>query len=372
MSAAPPLDLLRKFDIPGIPVACEPYGHGHINDTFRVTFEETVAKGRHAKHARYIVQRVNASVFANPEKVMENIVNVTRHLHRKAEAEGLADIDRRVLTLVMATDGMAYAYDAVGDLWRCYIFIAGAGSRQTVETPGQAFEAAKAYGAFQRDLMDYDGPRLFETIPKFHDTRDRMTSLRAAIEGDVVNRAASAKDEIAFALSREALACRLLDLKDAGILREHVTHNDTKLNNVLLDYSSGKAVCVVDLDTVMPGLCLYDFGDLVRSAVSPAAEDERDLAKVAVALPVFEALAKGYLEGAGGDLAAAERENLVAAAELLAFECGVRFLTDYLAGDAYFRIQREAHNLDRCRTQFALLRALEESEGALASIVMGI
>jgi len=369
MSCAPTFEVLRMFDVQGSPVAWERQGHGHINETFKVTFEERVPKGWQTKQARYIFQKLNGAVFGQPEQVMENIVNVTGHLRRKAEARGQANLDRSVLTLVRARDGRPFVYDSDGHLWRCYIFIGGAGSRQTVEAPDQAYEAAKAYGAFQRDLIDYDGPCLFETIPRFHDTRSRMEAFHAALAGDSANRAASAQDEIAFALSREGLKDCLLTLKDQGLLHERVTHNDTKLNNVLLDFATGEAVCVVDLDTVMPGLCLYDFGDLVRSAVSQSAEDEKNLSNVAVHFPVFEAIAKGYMEGLGEALTEIERDNLVASCKLLSFECGLRFLTDYLMGDTYFRVKRVSQNLERCRTQFALLRSLEENEGQLMDCV---
>jgi hypothetical protein len=368
MTAAPPRDLLKKFDVRGLPVAYEPHGDGHINDTFKVTFEAKGAK------ERYIFQRLNGSVFARPEEVMENIVNVTGHLRAKAEARAGTGVDaaRRVLTVVRALDGAPFAYDADGCVWRCYEFIGGARSRQSVEAPAQAFEAAKAYGAFQRDLADYDGPELFEAIPRFHDTRARMAALLAAIDADAANRAASAKKEIDFALSRQGLAGRLLDLRDGGLVQVLVTHNDAKLSNVLLDNATGEGVCVVDLDTVMPGVRLYDFGDLVRSAVSPAAEDERDLSRVAVLFPVFEALARGYLEGSGGSLPPAERANMVASGKVLAFECGIRFLADHIMGDVYFRAKRDSHNLDRCRTQFALLRAMEKNEARLEECVAGI
>jgi hypothetical protein len=354
------------FDVIGPPVACGPLGEGHINDTFKVTC------GRRGAGERYIFQRVNGSVFASPEKVMENIVGVTGHLRAKAEARGDADAARRVLSVVRALDGAPFAYDADGALWRCYAFIGGARSRQSAETPGQAYEAAKAYGAFQRDLLDYSGPALSEAIPGFHDTRGRVAALLDAVEADAANRAAGAGAEIEFALSRRALADRLLGLRDRGLVRETATHNDAKLNNVLLDNATGEGLCVVDLDTVMPGLRLYDFGDLARSAVSPAAEDERDLSRVAVLPQVFEALARGYMEGAGDSLLPVERDGMVASCKVLAFECGARFLTDHLAGDPYFKIQRESHNLDRCRTQFALLRALEECERRLEECVAGI
>ncbi|HWQ09062.1 MAG TPA: phosphotransferase, partial [Holophaga sp.] len=245
-------------------------------------------------------------------------------------------------------------------------------SYDILEHPDQAFQAAKSFGAFQRHLMDYDGPRLFETIPRFHDTPDRFQVLARTIEADRCNRAARAAEEIAFALANEGLCGSLLALKARGLVQERITHNDTKLNNVLLDDLTGEGMCVLDLDTVMPGLSLYDFGDMVRTATNPVAEDELDIAKVQVQVPMFEALARGYLEGMAGALSSIERERLVLAGKLLTFECGMRFLTDFLDGDHYFRIHREAHNLDRCRTQFALLRSLEAQEERLSAFVQSL
>jgi hypothetical protein len=257
-------------------------------------------------------------------------------------------------------------------VWRCYIFIEDAKSWDILETPQQAFEAAKAFGMFQRDLMDYDGPRLFETIPLFHHTKSRFSVFQKAIQDDTKNRAASVKKEIDFALSKESLASSLLSLQERGEIPERITHNDTKLNNVLLDNKTGEGICVLDLDTVMPGLSLYDFGDMVRTATNPVAEDELDVSKVKVQADMFEAIAKGYIEGTAGALLQIEKENMVTSGKLLTFECGIRFLTDYLQGDVYFKTKREAHNLDRCRTQFALVKSLEEHEEKLMGFVKGL
>ena len=355
--------VLKKFDILGDFVSAEPYGNGHINDSFAAAFDQG------GTIVRYLLQRINDKVFKNPVKVMENIAGVTKHIRSKAEARGTGDTSRRVLTLVKSLSGECYAYGQDGHVWRCYVFIEDAMSWEIIEAPSQAYEAAKAFGAFQRDLMDYGGPPLFESIPMFHNTRNRFAVFQDAIQEDAKNRAASAKAEISFALSREALANSLLSLHEKGLVPERITHNDTKLNNVLLDNKTGEGICVLDLDTVMPGLSLYDFGDMVRTACNPVAEDELDLSKVIVQSQMFEALARGYIEGAAGTLLPIELDCLVASGKLLAFECGIRFLTDYLQGDGYFKIKREAHNLDRCRTQFALLKSLEEHEGRLMSFV---
>ena len=358
--------VLKKFNILGDFASVAPYGNGHINDTYAVVYDQggTVI--------RYILQRINDNIFKTPVKLMENIVQVTGHIRGKAEAKDLEDVSRRVLTLVQTSNGENFTCDQDGHVWRCYLFVEGARSWDIIETPSQAFEAAKAFGAFQRDLMDYKGPRLFETIPMFHHTRNRFAVLRQAIQDDAKNRAASVKAEIDFALSHESLANSLLSLQEKGLIPERITHNDTKLNNVLLDDKTGEGVCVLDLDTVMPGLSLYDFGDMVRTATNPVAEDEPDVSKVVVQVPMFEAIAKGYMEGTAGTLLPIERDNLVTSGKLLTFECGIRFLTDYLQGDTYFKIKRETHNLDRCRTQFALVKSLEENEERLMNFVSAL
>jgi hypothetical protein len=355
--------VLEHFDLLGDFLEASPYGSGHINDTYAVVLDQG------GTQVRYILQRVNGRIFKEPVRLMENIAHVTRHLQAKAEARGVQDTTRRVLTLVKTLDGADYHIDDEGQVWRCYIFVEEARSYDILETPAQAFQAAKAFGNFQRDLMDYAGPRLFETIPRFHDTRNRFGNLLRAIEQDACNRAPRVKEEIAFALACEPLADSLLALKDRGEIPERITHNDTKLNNVLLDDATGEGMCVLDLDTVMPGLSLYDFGDMVRTATNPVAEDEPDARKVVVQVPMFEAIARGYLEGLGGTLLPAERERLVLSGRLLTYECGLRFLTDFLEGDHYFAIRREDHNLDRCRTQFALVRSLAEHEERLMAFV---
>lgn len=360
VSPVPPhfADTLRCFQLPGPCRDPAPYGNGHIHDTFVVACDAGGAAPR-----RYLVQRINHQVFQDVPALMENVQRVTVHLARKGVAAG------RRLALVPAAAGAFIARDPEGGWWRVYDFIERARSYDRVETPAQAREAARAFGEFQSLLTDLPGGRLRETIPGFHDTRRRFQAFARAQAADRANRAVSARAEIGFALAREADAGVLLGLFAAGRLPERVTHNDTKLNNVLLDAATGRAACVIDLDTVMPGLALYDFGDLVRTATSPAPEDERDLAKVALQPAMFRALAEGYLAAAGGFLTAAERAQLVFAGQLITFEIGLRFLTDYLEGDVYFKTHRPGHNLDRCRAQFALVRSIEAQQDALAGIV---
>lgn len=354
------------FAILGDFLGAQPYGNGHINDTYAAVFDQG------GTEVRYILQRLNGSIFREPLRLMENVANVTNHLQAKLEARGCQDTTRRVMTLVRTLEDTICHRDAEGRIWRCYLFVEGARSYDIIESPRQAYQAAKAFGAFQHDLLDYDGPALFETIPRFHHTRDRFEALRRAITEDSSHRAAQAAQEIAFAFSREALSDSLLSLQDMGEIPVRITHNDTKLNNVLLDDVTGEGRCVLDLDTVMPGLSLYDFGDMVRAATNPVAEDEPDAGRVHVQIPMFEALAKGYLEGMQGALLPAERERLVLAGMLLTYEGGIRFLTDFLQGDTYYRTHREAQNLDRCRTQFALLRSLEASEERLTAFVQSL
>jgi aminoglycoside phosphotransferase (APT) family kinase protein len=352
-----------KFQFRGQAINFVPYGNGHINDTYLVT---CLATGNGAgAPARYILQHINAQVFRSPTAVMQNIERVTAHLAAQVASE--PDRDRRALTLVPAYDGRNWFVDADGETWRAYPFIENARSYETATSAEQAFQAAEAFGRFQQQLASLPSPRLNETIPDFHHTPRRFAALQEAIAADVKGRAALAKSEIDFALAHESITGVLVR---AG-LPERITHNDTKFNNVLLDDATGESLCVVDLDTVMPGLVLYDFGDMVRTTTSPAAEDEQDLSKVTMQFPLFEALVRGYLSTAGF-LSKAEKKFLAFSGKLITFEIGIRFLTDYLAGDTYFKIHREGHNLDRCRTQFKLVESIELQEEKMNRLVESI
>jgi hypothetical protein len=347
----------RQFPLRGEFIAAAPYGNGHINDTYCVVFDQG------GRRVRYIVQRINHHIFKNPAALMENIQRVTAHLGQKSA--GQSDPIRRVLTLIPANGGLPYFCDAQGNHWRVYIFIEKARTFDAVESPQQAFEAAKAFGQFQKLLADLPAPRLHDTIPDFHHTPKRFAALEKAIEADVANRAKLAKAEIELALSHKAATSILLNAK----LPERVTHNDTKFNNVMLDDATGEGICVIDLDTVMPGLALYDLGDMVRTTTSPAQEDERDLSKVRMQFPMFEALARGYLAAAAEFLTPAEKKFLPFSGKLITLEIGLRFLTDFLAGDTYFKVHREGHNLDRCRTQFKLVESIGAQEAAMNKLV---
>ncbi len=354
----------KAFNLPGELVEAIPYGSGHINDTFRATCRDA------GRETRYILQRINHNIFKNPVALMDNIQRVTEHVRSKWAETSLPDRGRRALTLVKAADGQPLHQDAEGSYWRTYVFVEGASTYDVLQTPAQAREAAYAFGRFQAHLVDLPGPRLHETIPHFHDTPKRLDTLLAAVERDPCKRKASIKSELDFVLARAEGTRRLQDLQRAGRIPERITHNDTKLNNVMLDDQTGEGVCVIDLDTVMPGLALYDFGDMMRTALSPAAEDERDTSKVAARLEVFEALADGYLAAAGAILTPDERAQLVFSGQLITLETAIRFLTDYLEGDRYFKIHRPDHNLDRARTQIALIRSMEEQDEAMQRTVL--
>jgi Ser/Thr protein kinase RdoA (MazF antagonist) len=347
----------HQFEIGGEFLEAQQYGSGNINDTYRVRFEEA------GTSYCSILQRINHDVFKEPGALMENIQRVTAHLATLEADE--PDWRRRVLRLIPARDGRAWHVDEEGNHWRAYRFIENARTYDAVQSTEQAFQAARAFGRFQQLLAGLPAPRLHDTIPDFHHTPKRFKALEKAIAADAVGRAAVAKSEIEFALAHQPITDVLLK---AG-LPERVTHNDTKFNNVMLDDSTGEGICVIDLDTVMPGLAPYDFGDMVRTTTSPAKEDEQDLSKVTMQFQMFEALVRGYLSTADGFLTKAEKDLLAFSGKLITFEIGIRFLTDYLVGDTYFKVHHEGHNLDRCRTQFKLVESIEQQEERMARLV---
>jgi len=351
------------FQIYGSYLESRPYGGGHINDTFVAAFSQSGSR------IRYIFQRINHKIFKNPVTLMENIERVTQEAHRRLEAAEVPDGSRRALTVIPARDGKPYYVDPEGNTWRCYLFIEGARTYDIIQNERQAFEAARAFGEFQNLVAELPGERLHETIPNFHNTRSRFDRLAEVVEADPQGRLKEVAAEWAFIQEREGLVDVLLDLAAKGEIPERVTHNDTKLNNVMIDDATETGVCVIDLDTVMPGLALYDFGDLVRTATSPAAEDETNLSKVRMQMPMFAALARGYLSSAGSFLNDAEKAHLGFSGKLISLEIGIRFLTDYLEGDVYFKTKRPGHNLDRCRTQLALVGSIESQEEAIAVLL---
>ncbi|MBI5383835.1 MAG: aminoglycoside phosphotransferase family protein [Verrucomicrobia bacterium] len=359
-------DISKKFQIYGEILHAEPCKIGHINETYTATYDQGGTR------VRYIHQKINQNVFKDGEAVMENLMRVTTHLRSKLVAEDARDITRRALTVIPTRSGHAFYRNDGGDFWRTFVFIEGVQTFEAVQSPGQAYQAGYAFGDFQRLLSDLPGQRLHETIPNFHNTRLRYQALQKAIETDHYNRAQVAKKDIDFALRQEPIVDVLLNALARGEVPERVTHNDTKFNNVMMDVVTGKAMCVVDLDTVMPGLAHYDFGDMVRTTTSPTVEDELDLAKVEMHLPMFEALARGYLDGAKGFLTPTERKFLAFAGKLITYTIGIRFLTDFLNGDKYFRVHRPNHNLDRCRTQLKLVESIAVQEEAMQKIVDGL
>jgi hypothetical protein len=347
----------RHFQIAGEFIKAELFGSGHINDSYCVLFRQD------GSDRRYLLQRINTRVFKNPVALMQNMERVTSHIAGLIEHE--PDHERRNLVLIPSDDGSSIHFDASGGCWRMMRFIERSQVLESVESSQQAFQIAAAFGRFQHQLANLPAPRLNDTIPDFHNTPKRFAALEAAIEADVINRAQFAKAEIIFALRRRAVATVLLD---AG-LPERITHNDTKSSNVLLDEATGEGLCVIDLDTVMPGLALYDFGDMVRSMTSPAAEDERDLSRVELQVPIFEALARGYLSTTGDLLNSREKQFFTSSGKLITFENGLRFLSDYLNEDTYYKVHREGQNLDRCRAQFKLVESIEKQEEELNRLV---
>lgn len=355
-------EIIAGFAFPGTLCEVIPYGNGHINDTYRLTFDQE------GEQVHYILQRMNRQVFQKPEELMENIEGVTAWLRKKIQENG-GDIYRETLNVIPSAEGKAWCVDDTGEYWRAYYFIEHAVCLDQVSDAQDFYESAVTFGHFQRLLADYPADTLHETIPDFHNTPDRFRKFQAAVEADVCGRAASVQEEIRFAMEREAFTHTLMDDLKAGKLPLRVTHNDTKLNNIMLDETTRRGICVIDLDTVMPGLSVNDFGDSIRFGASTGAEDERDLTKISCDLKLFEAYTKGFIEGCAGALTEEELNQLVNGAKMMTLECGIRFLTDYLEGDHYFKIHREGQNLDRCRTQFKLVADMEQKEADMQKIV---
>ena len=356
-------EVIANFRYEGRLVKGDAYGSGHINDTYLLVFE-IAGMGR----IKVILQRMNKSIFQKPVELMENIMGVTAHLREKIIENG-GDPERETLNVIPSLDGKAYYRDSIGDYWRSYKFITDATSYDQVEKPEHFYQSAVTFGNFQCLLADYPAETLHETIEGFHDTKARFAAFKKAVEEDAAGRAASVQEEIQFVLDREDVANYFSDLLAAGEIPLRVTHNDTKLNNIMIDNKTGKGICVIDLDTVMPGLAMNDFGDSVRFGASTASEDEKDLNKVSCDMELFEMYTKGFIEGCAGRLTKKEIELLPMGAKVMTYECGMRFLTDYLQGDTYFKVHREGHNLDRCRTQFKLVEDMEKKWEQMQEII---
>jgi len=357
--------VVQNFQLIGDLVSVECYGSGHINDTYRVRIHQAGAQ------VSYILQRINHTIFQHPDQLMDNIMRVTGHQRSKLNDPDDIDASRRSLTIVPAKDGLPYVHDQEGNWWRVYLFIEKARTWDLLEHKSFAFEAARAFAGFQNQLADLSAPRLHETIPDFHHTPKRIEVLDRVIAADTHDRVAAVQSEIDFVDQRREECARLIKRFNNGDIPERITHNDTKINNVMLDDTTGKGICVIDLDTVMPGLALYDFGDMVRSAAAASAEDEQDLSRAGTRIEVFEALVQGYISEAKF-LNDAEFEELVFSGRLITMTIGIRFLTDYLSGDLYFRTSREGQNLDRCRVQFQMVRSMEAQAAAMEAAVRNI
>lgn len=352
-----------QFAIEGEYLLGEEVESGHINSTYLATYELPDGEQR-----RYILQRINEQVFKDPLAVMRNVECVTSHINWKVLRKK-RDLGGQTLSLYPHKTGRFYHHGEGGGIWRCYNFFEGCRTYDVVENSRQAYEAGHAFGAFQDLVSDLPAEEIVETIPDFHHTPKRYAALLEAVKEDACGRVAAVQKELEFVRSNEGDVGILLNLQKEGVLPLRITHNDTKINNVLFDKESDEAVCVIDLDTVMPGLSLYDFGDLVRTATNPAAEDERNLEKVKMSIGVFEALVEGYLASAGAVLTKAEIAHMAFSGRLISLELGMRFLTDHLNGDQYFRVHREGQNLDRARTQLQLAAQIAENETAMNSFV---
>ena len=348
--------MIREFQTEGRVIACVPFGSGHINRTWLAVTNAP---------RLYILQQVNTQIFRDPDGLMRNIVLVTDHLRRKNPAPG------RVMTLVETKDGRKYITREDG-LWRLYDYVTGGVCLEQAETAEDFRMSGKAFGQFQRDMADFPAEELTEAIPGFHHTPSRFAALRRAAQKDAFGRVKTAQAELDFLLEREEYAGTLVRMQEAGELPLRVTHNDTKLNNVMLDGETHEPLCILDLDTVMPGLTATDFGDAIRFGASTAAEDETDLDKVHLDLKLYEAFARGFLGACGGSLTRAERETLADGARIITMEVASRFLADYLEGDVYFHIDRPEHNLDRARTQIALAREMEQHDREIREMLSRI
>ena len=355
-------EVLGAYAFPATLLGAVRYGQGHINDTFCV-----LCQPQEGDCIRFILQGLSSAAFPHPEELMENFIGITSYLREKVIAKG-CDPLRETLSLVKTRDGKDFYTDSNGKVWRLTPFIENTDCFQSA-TP-ELFEAsARAFGRFQYMLQGYPAETLHETIVNFHNTEDRFAKFEAALAADKLGRAKDIQAEIQFVLDRKADCSVALQALRDGKLPLRVTHNDTKLNNILIDRDTHEGLCVIDLDTTMPGLSINDFGDSIRFGANHSKEDEKDLSKVNFDIELYEAYTRGFLVGAQGSLTAAELEYLPWGARLMTLECGIRFLTDYLDGDHYFRIHYADQNLDRCRTQFKLVKDMEEQFDEMAAVV---
>lgn len=356
--------VIKFFKADGKLISAEKYGDGHINDTFLIKMQN----GNNID--KYILQKINNHLFVNIDKLMNNIKLVTQ-FNRKKVIERGGNPDREGLTIIETVDNKPYYFDGE-NYFRVYLFIDNATTYNIVQKPEHFYESAVAFGNFANLLAEFDSSQLYEVLPGFHCTPKRFSNFIIALKNDKLGRAKSVKDEIEFVLKREKLCNKINDLLISGKMPMKVTHNDTKFNNVMIDNETGKGIAVIDLDTVMPGSICYDFGDAIRSGCNPACEDEKDLSLVNFRFDLFELYAKGYLKALGKSVAQIEKDNLAVGAIIMTLECGIRFLTDYLEGDLYFKTNREGQNLDRTRTQFKLVTDMENNIDTMNNIIKSI
>lgn len=358
-------DAVVNFNYKGNFVSCEEFGSGHINKTYIVTYDDNGVE------KKYIIQELNANVFKNISELMDNVFSVTSYLRSVIKAYG-GDPDRETLHFIETTDGKKYYTDG-NSYFRSYIFVKDSICYNSVDSAELFKSSGVAFGRFQKLLAGFDADSLNETIPNFHNTKWRYyNEFIPAVDNDSIGRAGNCVDEIEFVKARQGDVSVLVDMIAEGKLPIRVTHNDTKLNNVMFDEHTKECICVIDLDTVMPGLALYDFGDSIRFGANTAAEDEKDLSKVGLNLEYFKAYAEGFLSEAGKALSSCEIENLAFASKLMTFECGMRFLTDYLSGDTYFKTDYPEHNLDRAKNQFKLVADMESKMPEMEQIIKNI
>ncbi len=354
-------DIMSRFPTEGEIVSARAYGDGHINDTFLVSCS------KYGKICKYTLQHINSNVFPKPNEVMENIVNVTSFLQKKIAKNG-GDPTRETLSVLNTCDGKPYYLDQNGLYWRVYPYIGDAVTYNMVNKPEDFYKAGKAIGNFMTLLTDYPADTLHETIVNFHNTPSRYNDLMKAVENNIAGRADKVKEEIAFAMARKDFTEILVKANESGDIPLRVTHNDTKLNNILFDKYTDDPICLIDLDTIMPGFAASDFGDSIRVGANTGAEDEQELSLVEIDLGLYEMFTKGYLEGCGNTLTDKEIDLLPIGAKMLTLECGMRFLTDYLNGDVYFKTHYEDHNIVRCRAQFKLVASMEKNWDEMVAI----
>ncbi len=355
-------EIVKHFEVEGEFVSGESYGSGHINDTRLVILKKDGIE------TKYIFQRINQNVFKDPISLMDNMGAVTSYLAKKIAEYG-GDPMRETLNVIKTRDGKNCYVDTNGNYWRALVFVEDSLSYNLVERPEQFYDSAVAFGNFQYMLRDYPAETLVETIVNFHNTPDRLRQLKEAVAADKCSRLKDVLPEVEFATSREDFIWMFERAREAGKLPLRVTHNDTKLNNILFDAKAGKALCIIDLDTIMPGYSVNDFGDSIRFGATTALEDEKDLTKVNFDINLYELYVKGFIEGVKGGLTDFELDMLPYGAMMMTLECGMRFLTDYLSGDTYFRVHREGHNLDRARNQFKLVSDMEARLDEMKAIV---